>query len=272
MSSGNTLQPVVEHGWSSGFTNLLRKENSLWWGTRKWWIQILVWLFISNGVIALILWGIPMFDLTASTNVNTSDFKELIKVFLQLQLFFTPFGVMVLCQGLIVNEKKVGTAAWVLANPVSRSSFIFSKLISHGWAMFVILVMVPSLVAYLQLALKAGTYYNPAPFITATGVMCLYLLFYLTLALMLGTLFNSTGPVIGIPIALMLGMSLLPQILGKLIPWLILILPNSLTDLALAIEMGQSLPVGWYYPLVSTGVLIVIFITLAIMRLGREEF
>jgi ABC-type transport system involved in multi-copper enzyme maturation permease subunit len=273
MSSSETLQPVIEHGWRSGFANLLRKENSLWWGTRKWWVQTLIWLFISNGVIAFILWGIPLFDPSETTNLNSSsDFYALIKVFLQLELFFASFGVMVHSQGLIVNEKKFGTAAWVLSNPVSRSSFIFSKLIGHGWAMFIILVVVQSLVVYLQLALKAGTYYNPLPFIYAIGVMCLFLLFFLALALMLGTLFDSTGPVIGIPIALLIGMNLLPQILGGLAPWLVLVLPISLTDLAIAIAAAQSLPANWYFPLISTGVLIVIFIALAIVRLGREEF
>ena len=273
MSSGKALQPVIEHGWRSGLANLLRKENSLWWGTRKWWVQTLIWVLISNGVIAFILWGFPLIDPSTPFSVNSSsDFYELLKVFLQLELFFTPFGVMVFSQGLIVNEKKFGTAAWVLSNPVSLSSFIFSKLFSAGWAMFVILVVVQCLVAYLQLALKAGLFYNPVPFISAIGVTCLYLLFYLTLALMLGTMFDSSGPVIGIPIALMIGMSILPQILGTLIPWISLILPSSLTDLALAIVVQQSLPDGWYYPLVSTGILIVIFITFAIVRLGREEF
>jgi ABC-type transport system involved in multi-copper enzyme maturation permease subunit len=272
MSSGITLQPVVEHGWRSGFVNLLRKENSLWWGTRKWWVQTLIWLFISNGIIAFLLWGIPLIDPSATNDLNGSGVNELIKVFLQLELFFATFGVMVLSQGLIVNEKKFGTAAWVLSNPVSRSSFIFSKLIGHGWAMFVILVGIQSLVAYLQLTLKAGNLFSPMPLILAIGVMSLYLLFYLTLALMLGTLFDSTGPVIGIPIAILIGMSILPQILGRLIPWLVLILPSSLTDLAIAVGVGQSPPAGWHYPLVITGVLIVVFITLAIVRLGREEF
>jgi ABC-type transport system involved in multi-copper enzyme maturation permease subunit len=272
MSSGKTLQLVVEHGWRSGFANLLRKENSLWWGTRKWWVQILVWLVISNGIIAFILWGIPLFDPSAETNLDTAGINELIKVFLQLEAFFTPFGVMVLSQGLIVNEKKFGTAAWVLSNPVSRNSIIYSKLISHGWAMFIILVMVQSLVIYLQLALKAGSFFNPMSFICATGVICLFLLFFLTLALLLGTLFNSTGPVVGIPIALLIGMSILPQILGGLAPWLFLILPGSLSDLTIVIGTGQSLPAYWFCPLVSTGVLIVIFIVLAVVRLGREEF
>jgi ABC-type transport system involved in multi-copper enzyme maturation permease subunit len=272
MSSVETLQPVVEHGWRSGFINLLRKENSLWWGTRKWWVQTLIWLFISNGIIAFILWVIPLFDPSADMNLNGSGVNELIKVFLQMEALFTSLGVMVLSQGLIVNEKKLGTAAWVHSNPVSRSSFIFSKLVSHGWAIFIILIVVQSLVVYLQLALKAGTYFNPVPFIAATGVLCLLLLFYLVLALMLGTLFNSTGPVIGISLAVGIGMSILPQLLGKLVPWLVAILPESLIQLALAIGTGLTLPAGWYLPVVSTGVLIVIFITLAIVRWGREEF
>jgi len=272
MSSGKTLQPVVEHGWRSGFANLLRKENSLWWGTRKWWIQTLVWLVISNGIIAFILWGIPLIDSSANVTLDGSGVREMTRVFLQLETLFTSLGVMVLCQGLIVNEKKLGTASWVLSNPASRSSFIFSKLVGHGWAIFIILIVVQSLVVYLQLALKAGTYFNPVPFITATGVLCLLLLFYLVLALMLGTLFNSTGPVIGISIAVGIGMSILPQFLGSLAPWLMSILPGRLSDVALAIGAELPLPADWYFPLVSTGVLIVIFIALAIVRWGREEF
>lgn len=272
MSSAEILQPVIEHGWRSGFTNLLRKENSLWWGTRKWWVQTLVWLIISNGIIAFMLWVIPVFDPSADMSLNGPGVSELIRVFLQLEALFTSLGVMVLSQGLIVNEKKFGTAAWVYSNPVSRSSFIFSKLVSHGWAMFIILVVVQSLVVYLQLALKAGMFFNPVPFIAATGVLCLLLLFYLVLALMLGTLFNSTGPVIGISLAVGIGMSILPQLLGTVAPWLVAILPESLIDMALAIGAGLPLPADWYYPLISTTVLIVTFITLAIARFRQEEF
>ena len=272
MSSNNTLLPVIEHGWRSGFANLLRKENSLWWGTRKWWVQTLVWLFISNGVIAFILWVIPLFDPSADMNVNGSGVNELIRVFLQMEALFTSLGVMVLSQGLIVNEKKFGTAAWLLSNPVSRSSFLTSKLFGHGWAMFIILIAVPSLMAYLQLVLKAGMYFNPVPFIVATGVLCLLLLFYLVLALMLGTLFNSTGPVVGISLAIGIGMSILRQLLGTQATWLVAILPESLIDRALVIVMRQSLPADWYYPLISTGSLVVICIAVAIFRFAKEEF
>lgn len=272
MSSEITLLPVVEHGWRSGLLNLLRKENRTWWGTRKWWVQALIWIFITNGVIAFILWGIPLIDHSAQITVNGSGAYELIKVFLQMEAFFALFGVMVLAQGLIVNEKKLGTAAWLLSNPVSRSSFFTAKLLSHGWAIFIIVIAVPSVVAYLQVALKAGNYINPLPFIYATGVICLLLLFFLALTLMLGTLFNSTGPVIGIPIAVLIGMSILPQILGTLMPRFISILPSRLGELALVIAMRQSLPADWYYPLISTGILIVICIAVGILRFSKEEF
>jgi hypothetical protein len=115
-------------------------------------------------------------------------------------------------------------------------------------------------------------YFNPVPFIAATGVLCLLLLFYLVLALMLGTLFSSTGPVVGISLAVGIGMSILPQLLGPLAPWLVALLPESLIELALAVGSGLPLPSDWYYPLISTTVLIVTFIALAIARFGQEEF
>jgi len=31
---------------------LLRKEFSLWWRTRKWWVHLLVWLVIMGGIAA----------------------------------------------------------------------------------------------------------------------------------------------------------------------------------------------------------------------------
>ena len=62
MSVNNTLQLVQESGWHSGFANFLRKENGIWWRTRKWWVQSLVWFFILNGLVVLFLWVIPLDD------------------------------------------------------------------------------------------------------------------------------------------------------------------------------------------------------------------
>ena len=83
---------------------------------------------------------------------------------------------------------------------------------------------------------------------------------------------TTIGPVIGISIAVGIGMITLPQFLGTLVPWLIAILPGKLGDVALAIGAELPLPADWHFQLVSTGVLIVIFIAVAIARWGREEF
>ena len=51
MSANSTFQVVNEHGWRRGFANMLRKENRDWWRTRRWWINILIWLVLINGVV-----------------------------------------------------------------------------------------------------------------------------------------------------------------------------------------------------------------------------
>ncbi|HEU5088799.1 MAG TPA: hypothetical protein VFT99_15195, partial [Roseiflexaceae bacterium] len=48
------LQAVNERGWRRGFANLLRNENRMWWGTRKWLVHLLLWLVVLNGLILLI--------------------------------------------------------------------------------------------------------------------------------------------------------------------------------------------------------------------------
>jgi len=67
-------------------------------------------------------------------------------------------------------------------------------------------------------------------------------------------------------------MSILRQLLGTQATWLVAILPESLIDRALVIVMRQSLPADWYFPLISTGILVVICIAVAIIRFAKEEF
>ena len=134
MSSSNTLQLVNERRWRRGFANLLRKENGMWWGTRRWWVQSLVWLLTLNGFIAFLIWLVPVLDPGGET-VSPSEGLEVFMVFLG---FFGAIGVMVLTQGAIVGEKRSGTVAWILSNPVSRSAFILSKLIGNAMGILAI--------------------------------------------------------------------------------------------------------------------------------------
>jgi len=268
MSSDNLLQPIIKHGWSSGFWNMLNKENSLWWGTRKWWVQCLLWLGVYNGLIGFILWVIPALE----NNSEIPNGLVLLQVFIMLQGVFSTVAVMVLAQGLIINEKKFGTAAWVMSSPVSRSAFILSKMVGNGWGIFIILVVIPSLVAYLQVSLRIHSFPNALPFIAGIALVCLHLFFYFTLALLLGTIFNSTIPVMGISIGLLIGFNLFSQLLARSIPWLVRIFPQEILNMSSMVGAGQSLPRTWPITVIVITGLSLLFILLAILRFRREEF
>lgn len=264
MSSNNTLLMVRERGWYSGLLNLLRKENGTWWRTKKWWVQALVWLLIGNGIVAFILWGIPLFDRTANPRGVDG-----LGAFINILGAGTSIGVLILVQSIIVREKQMGTAAWILSNPVSRVAFILSKLIAHAAGILAIAVVLQALVAYLQFSLRDGALWPPLPLAAAMGLLALNLLFYLALSLMLGTFFNSRGPVLGIAFGVLFVQQILGQ-LGEVIPVIPAYMPMKLLEMCLPVAMGQPLPaVG---PLLSTAVASVLFVVLAMWRFARQEF
>jgi ABC-2 type transport system permease protein len=268
MSQSEAIQLVNESGRFRGFANLLRKENSLWWGTRKWWVQSLIWLLISNGIIALMLWIIPAFDPTDPVPPPS----EMMNAFLSTHGAFAVIGVMILAQSAIVGEKRSGTAEWILSNPVSRSAFILSKLLGNALGIMAILVLIQSTVAYLQISLRTGSFLPLVPSIAATGLLSLTLLFYLALAIMLGTIFNARGPVIGISIGVLVIQSLLEQLLVAWAPWIPLVLPDTVLQLAAPIVQGQPLPAQWPIPIISTALMSILFVLIAMWRFNREEF
>ena len=52
-AAAGVLIPRRERGWWMGLANMLGKENTAWWRTRRWWIQCLVALFFLNLMTAL---------------------------------------------------------------------------------------------------------------------------------------------------------------------------------------------------------------------------
>jgi ABC-2 type transport system permease protein len=265
MSSHSSLQMVREPPWRSGFINMLRKENGFWWGTRKWWVQCLIWFLLLNGFVILLLWIVPAVDKGSAPSA-----AEVLDVFFQFLAVFAVFGVMILMQGVIVGEKKSGTAAWIMSNPISRNAFILAKLVANGFAILTIIVVLQGLIAYFQFFLQGDLVIRPTSFVAALGLEALHMMFYITLALMLGTLFYSRGPVIGFSIAIFIGQDLLGQILAVKLPWFPTLMPMRLVDMALPVAQGGAL--SSYTPVITTVLMSMLFILLAIWRFRREEF
>jgi ABC-2 type transport system permease protein len=259
---------VKESGWRRGFANLLRKENGEWWNTRRWWTQSLLWLLIVNGILALALWVLPI----ASPEEEIDTIFSL-GIFFQVMSQFTVFAVIVITQGALIGEKQSGSAAWIMSAPVSRNAFILAKLVANAIGFLFTIILVQGLVAYVQLSLFDGGPLLLVPYLTLLALVGLILLFYLALTLMLGAFFDTRGPVlgiaIGVAIASMLGIS---SLFASFLPWMVLVLPDSIPALITLLVTGEALPNSWPIPIILMSVYSLLFVTLAIWRFRREEF
>jgi ABC-2 type transport system permease protein len=271
MSANSTFQAVNERGWRRGFANLLGHENRTWWRTRRWWINILIWLVVINGTLLAMLSSSGE-ETSALERTPEQVLAEARTVFVVMAGIFGSIGVVIAMQGVIIDEKKNGTAAWIMSKPASRPAFILAKLVANGFALFVALLLVQGAVAYLQLTLYGGNTPLLIPFVAGMALLGLHTLFYLTLTLMLGTLFHDRGPVIGIPIGILFSAMFLMGIVGQaayLTPWLI-IPSGGFQGLAIEVMLGQ--PLTTTTPIWATVVWTVIFVGIALWRFQREEF
>ncbi len=283
MASNAEFQMVGSQKWLQGFANLFKKEGERWFRPRKWIVQVLIWLVIANGILAIVLWVMPKLIEEgakadpAVASVAASGIEQALMaltVFISLLGMACTIGVVIITQDAIIQEKQSGTAAWVLSKPVSRHAFILAKLAASFAGILVTIIIVQGAIAYLQIYLATGVAWQPLPFLGALGLVFLELLYYLSLALMLGTLFNARGGVIAIPLVVAFSY----QILGGIAPWLVEIMPWNLAmavsaekpALAMIVALGQPLPgVG---PVIATAMGCILFVAIALWRFNREEF
>ena len=258
------LQAVTEPGWRRGFANLLRNENRMWWGTRKWLVHLLLWLIVLNGLILLV--GIPE---SRETNNPSAVFTTLIQVFFQVGALATAIGVVTTAQGAIVREKQLGTAAWILSKPVARSAFVLAKFVAYATGFVSLATLVPSAIFYGESLALTGHAPALAALLAGVGVTAVHTLFYLALTLLLGTLFDTRGPIAGIAMGVLFAGFLPPNLLPQAA---LLALPWTPRDSAVGLVLGNTLPSVWPIPVIATVLWTVLFISVALWRFGREEF
>ena len=262
------LKATDGSGLLSGFWNMLGKENGRWIKTRRWLVQSVVWLLLLNGLVTMIL------HLESNVNMQGPPGPGMgppsyVDVFFTMMGAMTPFGVMVLTQSDVVGEKQSGTAEWVLSSPLSREAFLLSKLLVNAAWIFALLVGLQGVVFNAVLT-RYGVALVPWTHLArALGLECLHLVFWLTLTMMLGTFFSGRGPVLGIPIALLI-LQDLSELAAIWVPSLPQYMPKRLTEMATALAMGG--PLSSWAPLVSVAVCSVAFVAVALWRFKREEF
>ena len=264
-TANNTMQPVLERGWRRGFNNLFRNENSLRWGRNRWVLSALIWLVILNGFVFLVAYG----EADSGRLTPAEIAAECTAIFMTFSTIAAAVGVVTGVQGAIIREKQLGTAAWVLSKPVSRSALVLAKMLSYSIAFLILPLLLTSLAFYSQSQMLWGQTPALPGFLAGWLVMALHTLFYVAFTIMLGTLFNSRGPVSAIGLGFLFGGQIFPNFLPA---WATMIFPWKLSELAPALALGQTLPPGWLIPVIATAVWTVAFVVIALWRFEREEF
>jgi ABC-type transport system involved in multi-copper enzyme maturation permease subunit len=263
MSGNSAFEMVSERGWRRGLSNLLGNEFSRWWRTRMWWIQSLIWVGMIGFMLGAVLFSSPDFNI-----------EEGLMIYAIFAGMFPAVAVVIIMQGVLVGEKKDGTAAWVLSKPAARPAFILSKIVANSLGVLVTMVVLPGIAAFVLFFIRTKVALDPLSFLAALGVIFLNQLFYLTLTLMLGAFFNNRGPVIGIALALMFMQQYLIGILPVLrfvLPWTLAVpLNNSADAIVPALLSGQ--PVYSSLPILAVVVECILFVLIALWRFNREEF
>ena len=259
----NILQRITPGRALRGFGNLLGNETRVWWGTRKWVVHLLIWIAIINGFAGLIGWAEGQ-DGEAASEV----YSEAVQVFFIIGGIATALGVVSTTQGAIVGEKQLGTAAWILSKPASRSAFVLAKLLAHAVAFVVLAIALPAMIFCIQ-SLVAGWGLPPLTrFAGGLAVLTLHLLFYLALTVMLGTVFSSRGPIVGIGVGLITAGQSLPN----LVPQLSTFFPWRLPWAAGGLVLGEAVSLEAFIAIGVTAAWTVLFVVVALWRFAREEF
>jgi ABC-type transport system involved in multi-copper enzyme maturation permease subunit len=256
------LQKIEGSGTFCGLGNKLREENGRWWDTRKWLVQCVIWLALIDGISS-----IALVQLRQSASFSTG---EIVGVFAGLMGWMVAFGIIIMTQSDVVEEKQSGTAEWVLSSPLSRESFILSKLaVNFVWLM-AILVVLQGVGFNLILGVLGAGSVSWGSLAQGLALQGLHLTFWLSLTLVLGTFFKSRNPVIGVPLIFLFLQQVIPMISGSSGSWLSLVLPDRLPEYSANLILGKAVPS--LVPIFTVGVATAIFVLLGFLRFRREEF
>jgi ABC-2 type transport system permease protein len=265
-TSSRTMLPVRDSALLGGFGNIFAKELRDWFGTRRWWLQALIWLLLLNGLLAIALRVIPQAG-PIDARSGEGLFRTALAEFLRNTVLFGSIGMIVLSQDEIIQEKQSGTIAWILSKPVSRTSFVLSKLIANTLGGLIFIVLLPGSVAYLELWLASGIAAPVGSYLLALAVLLLTLFFYISLSLLLGVMFEQRGPVLAGTLGVLIG----GIIFSQFVPKLGYILPLTMDRVAMTFIRQEPLPSALGFELISAGLFSILFIVAALWKFEEAE-
>jgi ABC-2 type transport system permease protein len=262
------FEKITGSGWRLGFNPLFKKEIGEWLEARRWLVQTVLWLVVLNGFLAMVLFVLPNIVTPEGGVPIENPVREGLIGFFGIGGLALSIGIIIVTQNEIIGEKQSGTAEWVLSKPVARSAFFLAKLLANAIGMFVIMIGLQSLIAYAQVTLMEPGAISPLDFLAGMGMLALQVFFYLSLTLMMGVVAENREMVLGVSLGTLLIGLVARNFVGKLTlltPWL-------LSDLAGPVAFSEPLTPEMWLPIISTAVLSLVFIAVALWRFERHEF
>ena len=245
--SKSDFEPVTETGWRMGFNQLVKKELKTWFGTSAWWQQGLLWTLI------LVMFG----------SVGLGDPEAGLFIFYMMATIFPSIAIIIISQERILEDKRSGSAEWVLSKPVSRTGFIIAKLLPAALGFIVSMTLIPGILFYL-VAVAMGTTVPFGTFLVSLVPLMLWQVFLSWLTICLGTFFDNEGPVMAVPFPfLFIGPSLAQHPdFGPFGPW-------GLVMNSVSIVSDGLFPI---YPIIITVGVLLVLALLAVFRFKQHEF
>ena len=189
----NKLHPAKNTGPLAGFKTMLKIEGSRWLSPKTILTQSIAWIFATQFAVIMVLIIIPATDASAAMSVSLD---MAIPIFIGILSQVVAIGAVIVMQSVLVGEKQSGTAAWILTNPITRVSYILSKLVANTLGIMFMTIILQGAIGYGILSYALGYMLPIRAFLVSMGLQTLHMLFYITLSLALGSFFNSRGPIL----------------------------------------------------------------------------
>lgn len=260
--------PLITESPLTGQANVWRHESRVWWRSNRWWIQLLLWTGLINGLFRGFLWVAEQTESGAiQLETPAVGVAEVFPQFVGFIVLLSTVGVVVLTQGAMLDERRGGTLEWILSMPVTRPAIVLGKYLAHSLPVLVVFVVAPWTGIYLQLAGLVEGWWPLESFCLTVGLVVLALWFTVALVLVLGTVSASRAVVVGVPIAAHMLYDavhvVFPEAAGMIpLPW----------ELGtLLIEAAAGLPLSSIVPIVATSAAIPACLWLAAWIFSRRE-
>ena len=177
----------------TGLGGLLRGELTRWFG-RRGLVHLVVW---TVGIQGLLYWD------TVSHSDPLADWRGF-DLLIHLWWIAGPLAAIGIAQNALIEERHNDTAPWVLSKPVSRPSFVVSKIVSDAGGIILLGVILQGAIARMWLPKVDPGIGLPVQepdagrYLTVIGIISLVILLFVAMTVFLTTVVPWRGPVAGI--------------------------------------------------------------------------